>query len=369
MTIDRRAAVISAIRHEETLLCPYTFLWDPGGEIPERLDAHYGSNAWRQRFGNYIVRAGIFEDGRRIYEDGPPLRRNHYGSLWRTDLRPVHLDEPALKGPSLRGYTFPDPDIFFSREWDQGVHRAIEENANCFTVVYPGFGLFERSWDLRGFANVLMDAAAEPAFFADLIAAIAEHQEQLLDRLLGYPVDGIFFGDDWGDQRGVIIGPERWRKVLKPHYARLYRKVKAAGKFVLSHCCGSVFDIMPDIIEIGMDVLESVQVEAQNMNPYDLKDRFGDRITFWGGLGSQSIIPHGTPQELREEIRGLAAHMRKGGGYILAGAKALQPETPTRNAAAILEEFIALGEPPERGNAAEAGDHDGSGPYRENHGG
>ena len=98
------------------------------------------------------------------------------------------------------------------------------------------------------------------------------------------------------------------------------------------------------MIEIGLDVLESVQPEARGMNPYELKAQFGDRITFWGGLGSQTIIPFGTPVQLREEIHKLASTMRKGGGYILAGAKLLQPETPTKNAAAILEEFIALGE-------------------------
>ena len=190
-----------------------------------------------------------------------------------------------------------------------------------------------------------MDSSLEPGFFSDLIAAISEHHMYpLVDRLLQLPVDGIYFGDDWGDQRGVIIGPERWREVFKPVYADLYGKVKKAGKFVLTHCCGSIIDIIPDVIEIGLDVLESVQPEARGMNPYQLKDRFGAQLTFWGGLGSQSIIPHGSPEELRAEIRKLGRHMVKDGGYILAGAKALQPETPTENAAAILEEFIALGE-------------------------
>ena len=132
--------------------------------------------------------------------------------------------------------------------------------------------------------------------------------------------------------------------MLKPHYARLYAKAKNAGKYVLHHCCGSIAEIIPDLIEIGLDVLQSVQPEACGMNPYQLKDRFGDQLTFWGGLGSQSIIPFGTPEELRAEIRKLAGYMRKGGGYILSHAKALQPETPTANAAAILEEFMELGE-------------------------
>jgi len=344
MSIDRKSLVVSAIQHKETPLLPYTFRWEEQCDVDQRLDAFYGSRDWRRRFRSYIALVGNLDDGRHVDQPGPPLRKNHYGSVWRTDKRPVHLEEPALKQPSLKGYTFPDLDTLFPPEWEKEVHKAIAENSDCFTVLNPGFGLFERSWDLRGYAQVLMDCAAEPAFFADLIAAIAEHQEKIIEFQLGFPVDGIFFGDDWGDQRGVVMGPDRWRAVIKPHYAHLYAKVKAAGKFVLHHSCGSVFDIIPDAIEIGMDVLESVQPEAKNMNPYKLKELFGDRIAFWGGLGSQSIIPCGTPQDIREEIQRLAHHMRKGGGYILSGAKPLQPETPVENAAALLEEFVALGE-------------------------
>ena len=141
-----------------------------------------------------------------------------------------------------------------------------------------------------------------------------------------------------------MIGPERWRQILKPHYKKLYAKVKTTGKYVLHHTCGSVVDIIPDTIEIGLDVLESIQPEAQGMNPYEIKERFGKQIAFWGGLGSQSIIPHGSPDELRGEIKQLSSKMTKGGGYILAGAKDLQPETPTENAAAILKSFLEVGE-------------------------
>lgn len=84
------------------------------------------------------------------------------------------------------------------------------------------------------------------------------------------PADAIMFGDDWGDQRGVILGPERWREFFKPRWATIYDTVHAQGKVVISHCCGSIADIMPDVIEIGLDVLESVQPEATGMNPYQL---------------------------------------------------------------------------------------------------
>jgi uroporphyrinogen decarboxylase len=98
---------------------------------------------------------------------------------------------------------------------------------------------------------------------------------------------------------------------------------------------------MPDLIEIGLDVLESVQPEATGMDPYALKHQFGEHLTFWGGLGSQSTIPFGTPDEIRREIGHLCRAMGQGGGYILSPAKALLPETPTANAAAVVESFVA----------------------------
>jgi uroporphyrinogen decarboxylase len=342
MSIDRKAAVIAAIKHQQTSYCPYTFSWE--GDVGDHLDVYYGSRAWRDRFREYIVSVAKIDDKRQTAEPGQSVTRDLYGSTWRVDRRPVHLEEPVLKEPSLRGYHFPDPEQLFPDELYNGALKTIAEYRDCFTVGRISFGLFERSWALRGFENVLVDAVAEPAFFADLIAAITEHQSHVLERLLELPFDGFYFGDDWGDQRGIIIGPDRWRDTIKPNYARLYAQIKAAGRFVLTHCCGSLVDSIPDAIEIGLDVLESVQPEARGMNPYELKDRFGDKLTFWGGLGSQSIIPFGTPDELRSEIRKLADHMKKGGGYILAPSKPLQPETPTENAVAILEEFIALGE-------------------------
>jgi uroporphyrinogen decarboxylase len=97
---------------------------------------------------------------------------------------------------------------------------------------------------------------------------------------------------------------------------------------------------MPDLIEIGLDVIESVQPEAVDMNPYELKRRFGEKITFWGGLGSQSTIQFGSPREIKAEVEKLRREMGIGGGYILAPSKALQPGTPVENAAAVVEAFL-----------------------------
>ena len=340
MTIDRRAIALAAIRHEETGVCPYTFRLEE--VVAERLDAYYGGAGWRESFRNYIVECDVFGGG--VDWDGPGRCTDGYGNVWRTDRRPAHLEVPALAKPSLEGYAFPDPVTLLFDDWEERVSACVEENGDRMIVAGIGAGVFERSWMLRGFLELLTDAATERAFFEDLAGAIAEHQLAMLDILLALPIDGVKFGDDWGDQRGVIVGPDRWREIIKPNVARLYAKAGAAGKVVMTHCCGSVADIIPDVIEIGLDVLESVQPEARGMDPYELKREYGDRLTFWGGLGSQRIIPFGTPDELRTEVRKLAREMTRGGGYILSPAKALLPETPTENAVAVLEEFIAAGE-------------------------
>lgn len=346
MSVSRKTIVLSAVHHQGTPLCPYTFVLNPlvdGTEVEQRLTRHYGNEAWRTRYHNYIEVCAQASDGKLGPTTGG-IRRDVYGSLWRMDLRPFHLQEPALKEPSLRGYRLPSTDLLFPGEWEETTRAALARHADAFCVGAIGFGLFERSWALRGFSETLMDSVGEPAFFSDLLETLCEHQLRLVDRILAMPVDGVWFSDDWGSQGGVILGPDRWREVLKPRVARLYGRVKAAGKVVLHHTCGSVVDIIPDLIEIGLDVLESVQPEARGMNPYELKKRFGERLTFWGGLGSQSIIPFGKPEELRREIRNLARNMTTGGGYILSCSKPLQPETPAANAAAVLEEFIAHGE-------------------------
>ena len=338
MTLTPRDRVIAQIEHRETDHVPYTLSWE--GDVAERLDGHYGSSVWRDLIDSAIQRVRGPSANLYVDETIGPLSTDIYGTTWRTDRRPTHLVEPALKTPSLEGFRFPDIETLFAPGWQETSLREIKEKRGHFLVAGFSFGLFERTWALRGFNEALMDAVAEPDFYEELVWQIAEHQLAIVERLLELPVDGIMFSDDWGYQQGVLLGSARWRRVLKPWLAAMYDRVHKAGKYTLSHCCGSIVDITPDMIEIGLDVLESVQPEAMGMNPYELKRRFGDRLTFWGGLGSQSTIAFGTPAEIRAEVARLCHEMGRGGGYILAPAKALQPETSTENAAAVVEAFL-----------------------------
>jgi len=331
-----REIVLEQIHHRRTEQVPYTLTFEE--DVAARLDRHYGDGSWRERLLPYIVSCGGI-DRRESEPISDTLNRDLFGSVWRTDKRPFHLEEPGLKAPSLDGYSFPSADAFVDPQLKETAEKAMHDHPDSFTTFGLGWGLWETYWGIRGFENALMDCVAEADFFAELLEQLTDLYLAQVAQGADIPADAVLFGDDWGDQRGVMIGPERWRSFLKPRYARIYEAAHAQGKLVMSHCCGSVVDIIPDLIEIGLDVLESVQPEAAGMNPYELKRRWGDKITFWGCLGSQSTIPFGTPQEIHDEVRRLCREMGEGGGYILAPAKPIQPETPTENAVALIEAF------------------------------
>jgi uroporphyrinogen decarboxylase len=333
-----REIVLEQIAFHETSPVPYTLGFE--GDVADRITGYYGSDSWKERLVPYIVSCGQI-DRRKQTPIGEGTSRDLFGSVWRTDRRPFHLEEPGLPEPSFDGYDFPKAEDFIDPDMVRSARARLAELGASFTTIGVGWGLWESCWGIRGFENALVDCASEPDFFAELLDRLTDLYLRQLELCADIPADAFMFGDDWGDQRGVMIGPERWRRFLKPRYARIYEAAHAQGKKVISHCCGSVADIMPDLIEIGLDVLESVQPEARGMSPDRLKERWGGKIAFWGCLGSQSTVPFGTPSAIREEVSRLRRVMGKGGGYILAPAKSLQPETPTENAVAVLEAFVA----------------------------
>lgn len=331
-----REAVFEVLAHRTVRPVPYTLPME--APVMERVDAHYGGTAWRQRLTPYIAGVGAVDTDMKTPIDEAHVR-DGYGGIWRTDRRPWHLERPPLPEPDWGGYAFPKPEVFFRPEWKERARTTCAASKQSFIIGNLGWGLFERSWNLRGFENVLVDAVTEPDFFGEVLDRLMNLYLAFVDYTVDLPIDGVLFGDDWGDQRGVILGPERWRRFLKPRWAKIYERVHKAGKVVMSHSCGSVADIIPDLAEIGLDVLESCQPEAAGMSPYELKRRFGGRISFWGCLGSQSLVPFGRPDQIRAEVARLAREVGEGGGLIMAPAKPLQPETPTANAVALVEAF------------------------------
>jgi uroporphyrinogen decarboxylase len=332
--MNPRAIVLESLHHRQPPYTPYTLYFEE--EVDLKLDHYYGNPDWRLRLTPFLVNVGAVDvDKKENLGDG--RTQDAYGGIWREDRRPWHLETPPLSRPTFDGYKFPEPDVFYRPDWkDKGLQQ-IAANPSSFSVAYLGWGLFERAWNLRGFENLLVDVIENPDFFEAALDQLMYLYLAFVEYTAELKADAILFGDDWGDQRGVIIGSKRWRQFLKPRWAQIYASVHRHGMIVMHHSCGSVADIMPDLIEIGIDVLESVQPEAAGMNPYELKQKWGDKITFWGGLGSQSILPFGSPQQIVSEVRRLRQECGRSGGYILAPAKPLQPETPVENMVALLD--------------------------------
>jgi uroporphyrinogen decarboxylase len=333
-----RDLVLEQIHHRQTTPVPYTLAWEE--EVAGRLDRHFGNADWRTRAIPYIRQCGGVS--RPAHETIDAARhRDAFGTVWRSDQLPPVVVEPGLKAPSFDGYTFPAAEVFLSRDEKRQTAQNVAEAPDSLTIVNSGLCLWS-AWYVRGFEATLVDCVAEEDFYAELLERMTLLTLALVEACADIPADAIMMGDDWGDQRGVLIGPPRWRRLYKPRYARIFEAIHAQGKLAIMHCCGSAADIMGDIVEIGLDVLESVQPEAAGMNPYALKQAWGDHITFWGCLGSQSTIPFATPAQIRHEIQRLRSQMGRGGGFILAPAKPLRPETPTENAVALVEEFLAM---------------------------
>jgi uroporphyrinogen decarboxylase len=179
----------------------------------------------------------------------------------------------------------------------------------------------------------------KPTFVHELLDRLLERHLEVLDVLSRLPCEAIMIVDDYGDQRGVPFGPDRWQTFIKPRLAKLYARIHAAGKTTFHHSCGNIYQIIPDLLDIGLDVLQSVQSEA--MPVYEIKRQFGKSLRMWGGFGTQSLLPFGTPGQIREEVRRLKAELGRGGGYVLTSSKPIRRDVPVENAAALIEESVA----------------------------
>jgi uroporphyrinogen decarboxylase len=332
-----RDYVLEQMAHRETSPVPFT-LWFKD-EVIERLNRHYGSAEWRSRLPVYQSGCTpLAWDRRQRLPDG--RYRDVYGTIWRDDRLADHVERPALSEPILRPGVIPAFESLYDADRLAKCRQDMETCTAFRQATAANPGLFERTWMLRGFEDALTDPIWEPAFYEELLDRLTELHARSVEVCLTLPVDAVNFGDDWGDQNGVTMGPELWRKWMKPRYAKLYGMVKAAGKLVTHHSCGSVADILGDLIDIGLDAINPFQPEPRGMNPYELKKRFGSNITFWGGLGSQTTIPFGTPKSIRAEVGRLCREVGRGGGFLLGPAKALREETPTENALAVIDAFL-----------------------------
>ena len=238
-------------------------------------------------------------------------------------------------------YPFPDPT-------DPGRFRGLREKARQlhkltdYAVIYNArFHIVHMTQYLRGFEDWFMDLAQDHDRHHCLMEAVAENLFELNRRVLaevGEFIDIVAFGDDVGQQDRPICSLANYRKLIRPYHERVMKVIHSTTKAkTLYHSCGSVYPYINDFIDIGIDALNPVQVRAKNMDPGRLKREFGERITFWGGIDSQDLLPHGSPDEVRGEVWRMFELMGKNGGYVLTSVHNIQPDVPPENVLALFQ--------------------------------
>lgn len=329
-----RDRVRAALAHEETDICPYSLPLDKAIErhiidytgdarVLADLEDHYQQVGPRYPETNERIDATHYTDA--------------YGVVWEESIQGEIgvVNDPILNVPSLEGYSFPPTRIpgLFDR-----LPLELTKYSKHYTYFSIGFSLFERAWSLRGMAAFLLDMIESPAFAHDLLDRICEVNLDLVDQACQHDFDCVRFGDDWGAQQGLIMGPDFWRAFIKPRMARMIDSCHSRGKTVFLHSDGDIETIIPDLIEMGLDILNPVQPDV--MDIYAIKREYGKDLTLSGGVSVQQLLPHAPSDRVREEIRRLKREIGAGGGFILSPTHTLGSDIPTENLVAMIEEFL-----------------------------
>ncbi len=247
----------------------------------------------------------------------------------------------------LKNYKFPDPSDKARREGLKEEINEIREKSDKAIILFNAtWGLWESLWLFRGFEQAYIDIAANKEFVGYLWDKLLEWMKAFWDNILsevGGDIDVLQIGDDLGSQRGPVFNPKTYKEMLKPLHKDLVAFIKSkTDAKVYIHSCGDISWVIEDFIDCQIDILNPVQVGASNMDSKDLKKKFGDRITFWGGGCDTSILLNGTPQQVREEVKKRINDFAPGGGFVFASIHNIQANTSPENVAMMYETAVEL---------------------------
>ncbi len=255
----------------------------------------------------------------------------------------------AEKVADIERFPFPNPE---EDERFAGLcefARQVRAEGRAFVLGSISAGIFEMGQRLRGYENFFCDLLWNQALVEALCDKVLELKMRYWTKalaLVGEWVDVVQEGDDYGGQHGLLVAPQLWRSLFKPRLQQLFAHIKRCAPHVaiFFHSCGSVYEIIPDLIEVGVDILNPVQVAAANMDSKKLKREFGDSLTFWGGgVDTQRVLPRGTPQQVREEVRRRIEDLAPGGGFVFATVHNIQADVPPENIIAMWEAVQEFG--------------------------
>ncbi len=309
MAMPKRELVKAAIVHRETERVPYCITFC--GSSMEALQEGFGVEDLYDLVDNDVERIRV-----------PWWTWFELEDDWKGFMPPKSRYKVTGSGPSYEQLT------------DKIKQVADTTGRYQLVVIYAAH--WERAYFARGIDNFLADMAGEPEFAKKLLSTIIDRNMVMLENFLCIPeIDGVLLGSDWGTQQDLFMSPQTWRDLIRPGEQRMYDLVKEFGKDVWIHSCGDIRKIIPDLIEMGVDVLNPVQPECMDIKM--LKETYGDKLCFWGGISTQQTLPYGTPDEVRRETRQVRDLMAENGGYVLSPAQEIQTDVPLANIEALLD--------------------------------
>lgn len=244
-----------------------------------------------------------------------------------------HFTYHPLQHSDLDAYEF--PDLGAEGRFD-GAKELVREYSPDYAVAgYAIYGIFEHAWALRGYETFIRDMYTNPAYAERLLDRLLDWKIEWTKRLSELGVDIVQVGDDLGTQTGLMLPPRLIKRYLIPRYKTWFRVLKNTGVYVFFHCDGKIDEIIPDLIETGIDILNPVQPEC--MNPAEVKEKYGSKITIHGCISVQQTLPFGTADDVRREVSERIRTLGYDGGYIVAPAHTIDKHIPLQNVLALYE--------------------------------
>jgi len=382
-TMTHRQRVQAALDHREPDLVPIDFgtggNTSPVPEVYRELAQHYAIEPSLQLV-PHIMRLAVVDecilqeldiDTRPVYMapahqgQRPGAPPGHLYDDWGVEWQEFERDGiiyRELADCPLKDATLGDLDAYpwWPNPLDSDRYLGVRETAERLyretdyaLIGCPAFnGVWERSYYLCGFESMLISLKTDLSFVHAVLRRITDITKQSLGRYLELVepyIEVVKMGDDLGGQAGPLMSPATYRQVIKPYHQELFQFIKEHSRArVFLHTCGSVYKLLPDLIEAGVDILNPVQVSARDMDTRRLKAEFGDRLSFWGAIDTQHVLPHGSIQDVRAEVERRIADLAPGGGYVVAPVHNVQADVPAENVIAMYRHAREIGQYPLR---------------------